>query len=70
MGKQCTLRTFMSVFPHREAENTIGSAKMQVCNMIEEVVGSKFILITATNIAVVKQTSRFTSYVYRTMFRI
>lgn len=44
----------VSVFPHRQAEDTIGSDQMQVCNSIEEAVGSKYILIILTDIAVVK----------------
>lgn len=44
----------VSVFPHREAENTIGSDQTQVCNVIEELMGSKYILIILTDIAVMK----------------
>lgn len=38
-------------FPHREAENTIESTPLQVCNMTEEVVGWQYIVLILTDIA-------------------
>lgn len=58
-------KTNVFVFPHREAENTIGSDQMQVCDVIVAVVWSTYILIVLIHVAVLKQIFKFTFDVYK-----